>query len=128
MSTVEQKSMQFFKDHTAYHRKEHIDCACGWKSPHCLKVDPRTAHAAHLVEALATAGKKIVDLPEVAADDITIGVVSALHDYGAIDIETSPGFVRIFESTGWYSAEAMTFLGSALIAVAAARVAEGGAA
>ncbi|NKT41779.1 hypothetical protein GS676_02710 [Rhodococcus hoagii] len=83
-------------------------------------------HAAHVVAALTNAGKTIVELPEVAPDDITIGVVSALHDYGAIDIETSPDFVRIFESTGWYSAEAMTFLGSALIAVAAARVAEGG--
>ncbi|MBM4518355.1 hypothetical protein GS435_02730 [Rhodococcus hoagii] len=84
------------------------------------------AHAAHVVAALTNAGRAIVELPEVAADDITIGVVSALHDYGAIDIETSPDFVRMFESTGWYSAEAMTFLGSALIAVAAARVTEGG--
>ncbi|MBM4570338.1 hypothetical protein GS905_11760 [Rhodococcus hoagii] len=82
--------------------------------------------AAHVVAALTNAGKTIVELPEVAPGDITIGVVSALHDYGVIDIETSPDFVRIFESTGWYSAEAMTFLGSALIAVAAARVAEGG--
>lgn len=123
MSTAEQiifehRELELFVDGDGKLRSH---CHCGW-------VSPTADFAAHVVDALTTAGKKIVDLPEVAADDISIGVVSALHDYGAIDIETSPDFVRIFESTGWYSAEAMAFLGSALIAAAAARVAEGGAA
>lgn len=135
MTTAEQIIAEIVAEHTPMHDNGPFgddpwtgcagkDCA-DWPGGDDEAFDAHVA--AHVVAALTNAGKTIVELPEVSAGDITIGVVSALHDYGVIDIETSPDFVRIFESTGWYSAEAMTFLGSALIAVAAARVAEGGA-
>lgn len=82
--------------------------------------------AAHVVAALTNAGKTIVELPEYDRDFAFSGAEVWPDGYSSVTIRTPIGFVAGRSLNDLAQPEVMRTLALNLLALAAARVAEGG--
>lgn len=93
-------------------------CTCGWGGE---------SHAAHVMDALTTASKTIVELPEYDRDFAFSGAEVWPDGYSSVTIRTPIGFVAGRSLNDLAQPEVMRTLALNLLALAAARVAEDGA-
>ncbi|MBM4592363.1 hypothetical protein GS934_10625 [Rhodococcus hoagii] len=117
----------------AEHRLDDFDgtCFCGEWSYEDEPYDPAdpelaSMHSAHVVAALTNAGKTIVELPEYDRDFAFSGAEVWPDGYSSVTIRTPIGFVAGKSLNDLAQPEVMRTLALNLLALAAAREAEGG--
>ncbi|MBM4722551.1 hypothetical protein GS439_06865 [Rhodococcus hoagii] len=97
-----------------------VDCGCG------LRFSTYAGWSRHVVAALTNAGKAIVELPEYDRDFAFSGAEVWPDGYSSVTIRTPIGFVAGRSLNDLAQPEVMRTLALNLLALAAARVAEGG--
>lgn len=99
-----------------------VDCECGWQGDlRSGGVAQRTAHAAHVLDALTTAGMTIIELPEHDAHFKLSGAECDPSDgYTAVFIRTPIHFVSGKSLRELGQPESLRALAVALLAAAAA--------